>query len=175
MKLKERISWLMGAIQHSLFPYLDENLPSPLAEPEKRLVKILELIQIEQYIPLSRQYQWTGRPIKEREAIARAFIAKSLLRYQHTSSLHNALLSTPNLRIICGDGGGRRGRRGRRGRSGTEGTSWDGGDVLGRRGRWTEGTFLLDCFYSIMLCSMTCQDFLDSISPISFIMSLCVE
>jgi hypothetical protein len=64
MKLKERISWLMGTIQHSLFPYLDENLPSPQAEPEKRLVKILELIEIEQYVPVSRRYQWTGRPIK---------------------------------------------------------------------------------------------------------------
>jgi hypothetical protein len=102
MKLKERISWLMGTIQHSLFPYLDENLPSPLTEPEKRLVKILELIQIEQYVPVSRRHQWTGRPIKEREAIARAFIAKALLRYQHTSTLRNALLSTPNLRLICG-------------------------------------------------------------------------
>lgn len=32
MKLKERISWLMGTIQHNLFPYLDKNLPSPLTE-----------------------------------------------------------------------------------------------------------------------------------------------
>ncbi|MGK2908144.1 MAG: transposase, partial [Desulfuromonadales bacterium] len=50
----------------------------------------------------SRCRQWLGRPIKEREAIARAFVAKALLRYQHTSSLRNALLSAPNLRIICG-------------------------------------------------------------------------
>ena len=43
MKLKERISWLMGTIQQSLFPHLDECLPSPFSEQEKRLVKILEL------------------------------------------------------------------------------------------------------------------------------------
>jgi hypothetical protein len=73
-----------------------------LTEPEKRLVKILELVQIEKHIPVSAKRQWLGRPLQEREAIARAFVAKSVLRYQHTSSLRNELLSTPNLRMICG-------------------------------------------------------------------------
>ena len=43
MKLKERISWLMGTVQQSLFPHLDECLPVPLTEREKHLVKILEV------------------------------------------------------------------------------------------------------------------------------------
>ena len=51
MKLKERISWLMGTVQQSLFPHLDECLPVPLTEREKHLVKILELIQVEKYVP----------------------------------------------------------------------------------------------------------------------------
>lgn len=102
MKLKAKVSWLMETVQQSLFPYLDESMPSPLTEPEKRLVKILELVQVEKHVPVSRCRQWLGRPIKEREAIARAFVAKALLRYQHTSSLRNALLSCPNLRMICG-------------------------------------------------------------------------
>lgn len=102
MKLKAKISWLMETVQQSLFPHLDECLPLPLTEPEKRLVKILELVQIEKHIPVSAKQQWLGRPIKEREAIARAFIAKAVLRYQHTSSLRNELLSTPTLRMICG-------------------------------------------------------------------------
>ena len=104
MKLKAKISWLMGTVQQSLFPYLDESLPDPLTEPERQLVKILELVQVEQHVPLSRRRQWLGRPLKEREAIARAFVAKALLRYQHTRALRNALLSSPNLRIICGFG-----------------------------------------------------------------------
>jgi hypothetical protein len=102
MKLKERISWLMGTVQQSLFPHLDECLPIPLTEREQHLVKILELIQIEKFVPVTASRQWLGRPIKEREAIARAFIAKAVVNYQHTSSLRNALLSTPNLRVICG-------------------------------------------------------------------------
>ncbi len=102
MKLKDKISWLMETVQQSLFPYLDDCLPLPLTEPEKQLVKILELVQIEQHVPHNASRQWLGRPIKEREALARAFVAKAFLRYQHTSSLRNALLSSPNVRMICG-------------------------------------------------------------------------
>lgn len=102
MKLKDKISWLMGTVQQSLFPYLDECLPVPLTAPEKQLIKILELVQIEKHVPVRASRQWLGRPIKEREAIARAFVAKAVLRYQHTRSLRHALLSTPNLRVICG-------------------------------------------------------------------------
>ena len=58
MKLKAKISWLMGTVQQSLFPYLDESLPDPLTEPERQLVKILELVQVEQHVPLSRRRQW---------------------------------------------------------------------------------------------------------------------
>jgi len=102
MKLKERISWLMGTLQQSLFPHLDECLPSPLMEREKHLVKILELLQIEKFVPNSSNHQWMGRPILEREAIARSFVAKAVLKYQHTRSLRHELRSTPNLRSICG-------------------------------------------------------------------------
>lgn len=102
MKLKDKISWLMGTVQKSLFPHLDECLPSSLTEREKHLVKILELIQIEKYVPFTASNQWMGRRLQEREAIARAFVAKAFLKYQHTSSLRNELLSTPNLRMICG-------------------------------------------------------------------------
>jgi hypothetical protein len=102
MKLKKRISWLMETVQKSLFPHLDECLPEPLTEREKHLIKILELIQIEKYVPVTASRQWLGRPVKERESIARAFVAKSVLKYQHTSSLRNELQSTPNLRFICG-------------------------------------------------------------------------
>lgn len=102
MKLKERISWLMGTVQRSLFPHLDECLASPLTEQEKRLVKILELVQIEKHVLINTPRHWLGRPPKEREAIARSFVAKAVLKYQHTSSLIHELRTTPNLRAICG-------------------------------------------------------------------------
>jgi len=47
MKLKEKISWLMGRVQWSLFPHLNECLKTPLTAQEKRLVSILEIVQVE--------------------------------------------------------------------------------------------------------------------------------
>ena len=82
MKLKEQILWLMGTVQQSLFPSLDECLPVSMAEPETHLVKILVLVQIEKHVPVRASRQWMGRLIKKREAMAGAFVAKSVLRYQ---------------------------------------------------------------------------------------------
>jgi len=55
MKLKEKISWLMGRLQRQLFPCLEECCVSPLTEQEKHLVKILEFIKIESHTAFNRQ------------------------------------------------------------------------------------------------------------------------
>jgi hypothetical protein len=60
MKLEERISWLMGTVQRSLFPHLDECLDIPLTEQEKRLVTILEIVQVEKHVTKSASTQWLG-------------------------------------------------------------------------------------------------------------------
>jgi len=51
VKLRKRISWLMGTLQRSLFPKLEESWNGPLTEKEKQLVSILELVQVERFIP----------------------------------------------------------------------------------------------------------------------------
>lgn len=102
MKLKARISWLMGCVQKSLFPHLDECLDAPLTEQEKHLVSILEIVQVEKYVPKSAFNQWLGRKLEEREALARSFVAKLLYKYPTTRALIHALRSTPNLRRISG-------------------------------------------------------------------------
>ena len=45
MKLRAKVSWLMETVQQSLFPHLNGCLPLPLTEPEKHLVKFLELVR----------------------------------------------------------------------------------------------------------------------------------
>jgi hypothetical protein len=100
MKLKEKVSWLMGRLQRSLFPQLEQCCVSSLSEQEKHLVKVLEVIEIERHIP--KNLQWTGRPAAERRAIGRSFVAKAVLGYPHTRSLINELRARPNLRLICG-------------------------------------------------------------------------
>ena len=102
MKLRERISWLMGRVQRSLFPHLDECLEVPLTEQEKHLVSILEIVQVEKYVPKRAFNQWVGRKLKEREALARSFVAKLLYRLPTTRDLIRALRSNPNLRMIAG-------------------------------------------------------------------------
>ena len=100
MKLKKKVSWLMGRMQRSLFPCLEECCYQPLTKQEEHLVEVLELIEIEKHIP--NNWKGFGRPQAERKVIARCFIAKSVLRYQTTRDLIHELKARPNLRVICG-------------------------------------------------------------------------
>lgn len=102
MKLKERISWLMGCVQRGLFSHLDECFDEPLTEQEKHLVTILEIVQVEKHVRKKAFNQWLGRKLSEREALARSFVAKALYRYPTTRALIHALHSSPNLRRISG-------------------------------------------------------------------------
>lgn len=51
MKLRETISWLMGTLQRSLFPYFKECSGTPLTEKQKQLIQILEIVQVEKSVP----------------------------------------------------------------------------------------------------------------------------
>jgi hypothetical protein len=102
MKLGKAISWLMGNLQRSLFPQLEECWSIALTEKEQQVVSILELIQIERYVPWSAVNQWMGRKLSERESIARSFVAKAVYGFPFTRSLIEALKTTPTLRRICG-------------------------------------------------------------------------
>lgn len=102
MKLKEKISWLMGRVQRSLFPHLNDCLETALTEQEQRLVMLLEFVQVERYVPRKAVTQWLGRKALERESLARAFVAKALYRLPTTRDLIHALRATKNLRRICG-------------------------------------------------------------------------
>ena len=100
MKLRETISWLMGTLQRSLFPYLEECSGTPLTEKQKQLIQILEIVQVERSVRKKAASQWMGRKIREREAIARGFVAKVVYNYPTTRSLITALQETPNIRQI---------------------------------------------------------------------------
>lgn len=103
MKLTDKISWLMGRVQRSLFPHLNECLKTPLTEQEQRLIAILEIAQVERHVPKSAaRHCWAGRKPLEREALARAFVAKAFYRHPTTIDLIRALQSAENLRRICG-------------------------------------------------------------------------
>lgn len=73
MKLTEKISWLIGRVQRSLFPHLNEWLPPSLTEKAKRLVSILEIVQVERYVPrLVTRYRYPGRKPLDRQVLQTA-------------------------------------------------------------------------------------------------------
>ncbi len=79
MKLIDKISWLMGRVQRSLFPHLNQCFTSPLTKQEERLVSILEILQIERHVPRTiSRYRYPGRKPLDRQVLARAFVAKAI-------------------------------------------------------------------------------------------------
>lgn len=101
MKLIETVSWIKAKIQGGLFPHIEECSIDPLTEKQKRLIMTLEVVEIERHVA-SPEYQWMGRKLKDRHAIARAFVAKAVYGYSTTSALMESLATVGNLRRICG-------------------------------------------------------------------------
>lgn len=102
LRLRKAISWLMGNLQGLLFPHLEECWVAPMTHKERQLVSLLELARVEAYVPKTAGKQWLGRKLRERESIARSFVAKAVYGYPFTRSLIEALKTSPNLRRICG-------------------------------------------------------------------------
>ncbi|MGH2638395.1 MAG: transposase [Rhabdochlamydiaceae bacterium] len=98
-KLGQTLSQYWHKIQGTLFPMLEEEL-DPLTAKQQRLVTILELIRIEQFVRDS--FGCEGRPLKARAAIARSFVAKMVYNIATTSALWERLHSDTSLRRICG-------------------------------------------------------------------------
>ena len=75
MPLKQTLSRHWFRFQRELFPWLEEAL-GPLGERYQRLVRVLELMRVEESLPYSRGGR--GRPLEDRAALARAFLAKAV-------------------------------------------------------------------------------------------------
>jgi len=90
--------WLkVKNIENSLFPDLEENL-GQLSTKERKLIKILDFAEIEKYVCTTSK----TNPPKDREEIARAFIAKSVYNFQTTRDLIDRLHVDKTLRVLCG-------------------------------------------------------------------------
>ena len=87
LSFEQTLSRHWFTFQRELFPWLEEAL-GPLGERYQRLVRVVELVRVEESLPYSRG--WRGRPLKDRAALARAFaeFAASDL----PGRLHEALL-----------------------------------------------------------------------------------
>lgn len=87
-------------IQLVLMPWLADSV-GPMTESVRRVVEILEVVRIEAHI--ARRPAWmAGRPPKNRCAIARAFVSKSVLNLPTTKALLDRLEVDQQLRVVCG-------------------------------------------------------------------------
>ncbi len=92
------ISTILAGIQRHLFPVLEEEM-GPLTPFHQKVATILEIVQVEAGV--GNEY-WFGRPISNRKALARAFVAKAVSNAPFTSDFRNRILTDSLLRRLCG-------------------------------------------------------------------------
>jgi len=93
------VSNILSRIQR-IFPFLEEEL-GPLTDSQRKLVRVLEIVCVERFIS-GVPYNMAGRPVADRRALARAFIAKAVLNLPDTRTLIDTIKGSSNLRRICG-------------------------------------------------------------------------
>lgn len=99
MLLRTTLSNTWHQIQTFLFPQLREEI-GILTPAHQRLIVVLETVRVEAFVPLLPGRP--GRPPADRQAIARAFIAKAVLGLPQTNMLVERLLTDKALRRLCG-------------------------------------------------------------------------
>ena len=99
MPLIKHVAASWGHIQAHLFPWLQAEV-GPLTDNHKRLVTVLELVRVEDHVQMRDGEP--GRPPRDRHALARALIAKSVLNLPATDMLIERLHVDATLRRLCG-------------------------------------------------------------------------
>jgi hypothetical protein len=87
-------------IQSQLFPRFEQEL-DPLTEKEREFVQIVTLLDLPSHM---KSYRWQGfgRRRKNRLAMAKAFVAKSIYKIETTDMLIVYLKDCKNIRRLCG-------------------------------------------------------------------------
>ncbi len=99
MPLRETLTNTWDHIQGFLFPMLQEEV-GPLTDKHRQIVSVLEVARPETFV-----IEWRGlpgRPLDDRKALARAFVAKAVLALPTTSALIERLAVDKTLRRLCG-------------------------------------------------------------------------
>ena len=84
MSLRSTLSNVWNRFQGELFPALAAEV-GPLLENHKRLVQVLDRVEVERFVAACQAVP--GRPLQDRRALARAFIAKSVWNLPTTRDL----------------------------------------------------------------------------------------
>lgn len=95
-----RLSQVWFAIQDGLFPGIEKQLDEALTPKLQQLIRTLEVARVEEHLPDLRRM--TGRPQRDRAALARAFVAKAVLNLPTTEALIDRLHQDRSLKQLCG-------------------------------------------------------------------------
>lgn len=99
--LRERVAYFWDMLkQKTLFPLGEEV--GPLTRPLEQLIRIWEVLRIEEQVKILPAGWEGGRPLKDRRAVARAFVAKGYLNLPTTVALIDRLKVDSALRRLCG-------------------------------------------------------------------------
>lgn len=99
MSLRDSLSAHWRAIQGELLPFLDVAV-GPLTPLHRRLAVVLEMARVERAVV--HRHGRPGRPLAERAALARAFVAKAVFNLPTTRTLIERLQGDGTLRRLCG-------------------------------------------------------------------------
>lgn len=96
---RERLLHYGDLLQGTLFGVLEAET-GPLSEKGRLLTAVLEMVSLSRQLPCARG--WLGRPAKDRQALAAAFVAKSVYGLGTTRQLLQRLHTDRQLRCLCG-------------------------------------------------------------------------
>jgi hypothetical protein len=99
MSLRESLSAYWRKFQGELFPFLEETVGF-LTTSHRDLVTVLDMTRLEAFVP--HWHGLPGRPLAERAALARAFVAKAVLNAPTTRMLIERVQADKTLRRLCG-------------------------------------------------------------------------
>lgn len=98
--LKKTVSQYFLSMQRNLFPSFAEDL-GPTTDKHLRVIIALDMIEVEKFTLYQSPFA-VGRPPVNRDAMARAFIAKAVLNIPTTVGLIDRLKADQVLRRLCG-------------------------------------------------------------------------
>ena len=99
LSMKDMLSQTWGFLQAKLFPIAEKEL-GPLSEKHTQLVSTIGFAECRKFIRTFERC--VGRPQKDRESIAHAFIAKAIFNISQTKTLIEWIKTDVTLRRICG-------------------------------------------------------------------------
>lgn len=83
-----------------MFPEIERQLGETVTPKLQQLIRTLEVARVEEHLLDLRRM--TGRPQRDRAALARAFVAKAVLNLPTTEALIDRLQQDRSLRRLCG-------------------------------------------------------------------------